>query len=205
MVFDITTLNHKEKFALFYGIMRGDGCLSLVDGNKKFISITGSLDDDLPFYKEVISPLLNEFRGKDTNIKFRKDCAAIEFNFTDKKLFDIISSKGFLIGKKGPNLIIPEVFYEDKLLKYIIQGFFSTDGSLVLTKNPNKLYPRIECNGISKQLIVQISDYLKKIGMEGSFYEAKRKNFYFGKDSHQKQYRFQFNGKKNLLLFNKNI
>lgn len=205
MVIDIANLNSKEKFALLYGIMLGDGCLSLVNGKSKFISITGSLDDDLPFYKEVISLLLNEFMGKDTNIKFRKDCRAIEFNFTDKNLFELIASNGFPIGKKGPNLIIPEVFYEEKLLKYIVQGFFATDGSLVLTKNPNKFYPRIESQVIHGKLLNQIVDYLKKIGMKGSFYEAKRKKFYFGKDSHQEQYRFQFNGKKNLLFFNENI
>ncbi|MCX6750467.1 MAG: hypothetical protein NTZ83_03345, partial [Candidatus Pacearchaeota archaeon] len=172
MVVDIRSLNYYQRFALFYGIMFGDGCLSLVSGKKKFISVTGSLDEDLPFYKEVISLLLKEFRGKDTNIKFRKACRAIDFNFTDKRLFDLIHSKGFPIGKKGPNLVIPELFYEDNLLKYVIQGFFSTDGSLVLTKNPNKYYPRIEGNGISKKLITQIQEYLSSQGMSGAFYLA---------------------------------
>ena len=204
MVIDIANLNSKEKFALLYGIMLGDGCLSLVNGNKKFISITGSLDDDLPFYKEVISLLLNEFRGKDTNIKFRKDCRAIDFNFTDKNLFELIASNGFPIGKKGPNLIIPEVFYEDNLLKYIVQGFFATDGSLVLTKNPNKFYPRIESQVIHGKLLNQIVDYLKKIGMNGRCYDCGI-DFNSHWKNTQRKYRFQFNGKKNLLLFNENI
>lgn len=204
MVFDIKSLNYEEKFALFYGIMLGDGCLSLVKGKKKFISITGSSEDDLPFFQEVISFLLKEFRGKSTNIKFRKDCRAIDFNFVDNKLFDLISSRGFPIGKKGPNLIIPRMFYKDNLLKNIVQGFFATDGSLVLTKNPNKFYPRIEGNGISKGLISQISNYLKDIGMKGRCYDC-------GIDSNspwknpQRKYRFQFNGKNNLLLFNEKI
>jgi len=205
MVFDLGDLNYDERFALFYGIMLGDGCLSLVNNKKKFISITCSLDDDLPFFQKVVSILLREFRGKETNIKFRKACRAIDFNFTDKKLFDLIHFKGFPIGKKGPNLIIPDFFYEKCLLKYIVQGFFATDGSLVLTKNPNKFYPRIEGNGISKNLIFQISDYLREIGMKGKFYEAKGKKSNFDKGFSQKQYRFQFNGKENLLLFNEKI
>jgi len=205
MIFNIKNLNYEEKFALLYGIMLGDGCLSLVKGKKKFISITCSLDDDLPFFQEVVSFLLKNFRDKNTNIKIRKNYGAIEFNFIDAKLFDLISSKGFPIGKKGSNLFIPEMFYKDNLLKNIVQGFFATDGSLVLTKNPNKFYPRIEGNGISKRLISQISDYLKKTGMKGNFYDAKRKKVYFDKHLHQKQYRFQFNGKKNLLLFNEKI
>jgi hypothetical protein len=204
MVVDIRSLNHKEKFALLYGIMLGDGCLSLVNGKSKFISITGSLDDDLPFYKEVISLLLKEFRGKDTNIKFRKACRAINFNFTDKRLFDLIHSKGFPIGKKGPNLIIPELFYQNNLLKHIVQGFFATDGSLVLTKNPNKFYPRIESRVIHGKLINQLYDYLHSAGMEGNHYNCGLRGDSPWKNI-QKQYRFQFNGKKNLLLFNEKI
>ena len=172
MVFDVRNLNYEEKFALLYGIMLGDGCLSLVEGRKKFIVITCSLEDDLPFFQKVVSPLLKEFRGKDTNIKFRKACRAIDFNFTDKELFDLIHFKGFPIGKKGPNLIIPDEFYKNNLLKFIVQGFFATDGSLVLTRNPNKFYPRIEGNGISKKLISQISDYLRDIGMKGRCYDC---------------------------------
>lgn len=204
MVFDIKNLNYDERFALFYGIMLGDGCLSLVKGKKKFISITGSSEDDLPFFQEVISFLLKEFRGKSTNIKFRKNCRAIDFNFVDNRLFDLISSKGFPIGKKGPNLIIPEIFYKDNLLKQITQGFFATDGSLVLTKNPNKFYPRIEARVIHGELINQLYDYLNTLGMVGNHYDCGSRNYSRWKNV-QKQYRFQFNGKKNLLLFNEKI
>lgn len=205
MFFNVQDLNYDEKFALLYGIMLGDGCLSLVNGKTKSVVITCSFDDDLLFFQKIVSPLLKEFRGKSTNIKFRKDCRAIEFNFSDCKLFDLISSRGFPVGKKGPNLIIPDIFYKNNLLKFIVQGFFATDGSLVLTKNPNKFYPRIEGNGISRGLISQISSYLNQIGLEGKLYDAKRRTIYFGKGACQKQYRLQFNGKKNLLLFNEKI
>ena len=96
---------------------------------------------------------------------------------------------------------IPKIFYDKKLLKYIIQGFFATDESLVLTKNPNKFYPRLKAHGIAPQLIMQIKIYLIKIGLKGYFYECKRKKQNsFGK-SHQIPYRFQFNGNNNLCLF----
>ncbi len=200
----IESLNEDEKFALLFGIMAGDGCLSLVNGRKKFITITGSLDDDISFFKEIVSPLLNKFRGKDTNIKFRKDCRSIEFNFTDAKLFDFISSSGFPIGKKGQKLIVPKYFYDRNLLKYIVQGFFATDGSLVLTKNPNKFYPRIESVVIHKDFLKQIYEYLLSIGLKGSYYKSKSKPYFKWKTC-QNKYRFQFNGKDNLLLFEKLI
>ena len=111
-MFEINSLSHEQKLALLYGIMAGDGCLSFVKGRNKCISITGSLNDDLPFFDKVVSPLLKYFRGKETNIKYRKSYGAIEFNFNDMALFDLLSSYGFPIGKKGQKLFIPRVFYE---------------------------------------------------------------------------------------------
>ena len=189
-----------KDFALLYGIMLGDGCLSLVNKKKKFISIKGSLKDDLPFFEKVISPILTKFRNKSTNIKIKKADNSIEFNFTDKRLFDIIASFGFPIGKKGDRLFIPRLFYDKHLVEYVVNGFFSTDGSLVLTKNPNKYYPRLEAHVISKTLLKEIYDYLINLGMKGGFYLSKSKP-----DSRwlvvQDKYKFQFNGKVNLLLF----
>lgn len=204
MVLSLESMNDEEKFALLCGIIMGDGCLSLVNGKKKFIAITGSSIDDISFFQEIVSPLLVYFREKNTNLKFRKDCNAIEFNFIDAELFDLISSSGFPVGKKGANLKIPKLFYEKNLLKHVVQGFFATDGSFVLTKNPNKYYPRIESRTIHKQLIKEIHDYLQSLGMSGNHYFCKsrpdpRWNVV------QDQYRFQFNGKKNLLLFEKEI
>lgn len=193
-----------KDFALLYGIMLGDGCLSLFNKRTKFITITGSSKDDLPFFREIISPVLKRFRGKDTNIKFRKDCNAIEFNFTDFNLFDFIYSVGFPIGKKGTEILIPKIFYEKNLMRYITQGFMATDGSLVLTKNPNKYYPRIESMAICKNVLKQIYDYLCLLGMNGAFYLAKSKPYYKWKNV-QERYRFQFNGKQNLLIFNEKV
>jgi len=203
-MFNINSLNEDEKFALLFGILAGDGCLSLVKGRLKFISIVGGLDD-LPFFEEIVSPLLKYFRGKATNIKFRKDCNAIEFNFSDVNLFNLFVLRDFPVGKKGLKLVIPKFFYEKDLLKHVIAGFFATDGSLVLTKNPNKYYPRIEGNGISKGLILQISNHLNEVGLSGKFYRAKRINDLRDFKVLQDQYRFQFNGKKNSIAFREKI
>lgn len=168
------------------------------------VSITGSSEDDKNFFENILSPLLKNFTNKPINIKTRRDCFAIDILLYNKELFDRINSFGFPIGKKGPNIRIPKYFYNKNLIIYLVAGFMATDGSFVLTKNPNKYYPRIEGNGISKKLIKQIHEYLTKIGMEGHFYLAKRKNINSSYNC-QQQYRFQFNGLKNLLLFQKVI
>jgi hypothetical protein len=195
-----------KEIALLYGIMLGDGCLcKCVDKKGKtcyFISISGNYYDDKPFYDSIVIPLINRLRNdKKTKYRNRKNYGKIEVNFSDKILFNKLEEVGFPVGKKGNGLEIPKIFYNKKLLKYIIRGFFATDGSIVLTKNPNKFYPRLEAHGISPKLISQIKDYLLNIGLKGHFYECKRrKKFSLGKNF-QTQYRFQFNGKENFLLF----
>lgn len=189
--------------AFFYGIMLGGGCLSLVNGKKKFITITGSLRDDKPFFINFIHPILKKLRGKDTSLKIREGYGSIEYNFVDVKLFDFLHDLGFPIGKKGNSLFLPEIFAKSGLISQVVAGFFATGGSLVLTKNPNKYYPRLEAQVISKGLLREIYDHLISIGLKGSFYRAKRlkKDFF----SVAQRYRFQFNGLENLRIFEKEI
>ena len=93
------------------------------------------------------------------------------------------------------------------MVRYIIRGFFATDGSLVLTDNNGILYPRIEANGISKNLLFEINNFLNSKGINCKFYKAKRiKENGFGYPLNRKeQYRLQINGKKNLKKFEKII
>lgn len=208
---DVNSLNKEERFALLFGILAGDGCLSK-HVNKKgrkyyFISISGNYYDDKPFYNSVVVPLINLLREKhkkQISFKERLNQGKIEINFSDKILFDKLRNIGFPIGKKGQKLTIPEYFFDKNLLEYIIQGFFATDGSLVLTKNPNKFYPRIEAVVIHKNFLKQIYNFLVLIGLNGSYYKSKSKPDPRWEVT-QDKYRFQFNGKKNLLLFNELI
>lgn len=201
----VKPLKLNKDWALLYGILLGDGCLSHYFSKQQreffVISITGNYYNDRPFFENVLVPLLSSFRGKQVKIKERPKGGRIDINFSDEILFHKIKSLEFPVGKKGPNIIIPKIFYKGNLLKYIMQGFFATDGSLVLTKNPNKFYPRLEAQAIHKTLILQIYNYLASLGIKGHFYRCK-----FKPDPRwkvvQKRYKFQFNGKRNLLLFN---
>ena len=193
-----------RNFAILYGIMLGDGCLSLVYGRKKYISIAGSMQDDVPFFEKIIQPIIKSLINKDIPIKFYKPKNSIQLNFVNHKLFDFISDFGFVIGKKGDKLFIPKIFYGKKLVKYAIQGFFATDGSLVLTNNNRTLYPRVEATSISQFLLREISDYLNQKGINCKFYKAKRINENHYQNT-QDSYRLQMNGKDNLKKFGKVI
>ena len=192
-----------KNFAILYGIMLGDGCLCLFNTRKKYVSISGSLADDKPFFENIIQPIIKTLINKQIPIKLRPYCGSLELNFVKNSLFDFIHSFGYPIGKKGNKLFIPLIFYDKNLVKYVIRGFFATDGSLVLTDNNGTLYPRVEANGIAKDLIEEISIFLNSKGINCKFYESKRKIHYWA--NCQQQYRLQINGRKNLKKFIKEI
>ncbi len=195
-----------KDFGLLYGILMGDGCIGKYkykEFRNKYnynISIICNLLDDIPFFNEIVGPLILRLTGRKIKYRYRKDYNCITYNFCNKELFYKLENTGFPVGKKGPNMIIPNIFFKNNLIKQVVQGFFSTDGSLVLTKNPNKYYPRLESQAIHKFLMLQIHEYLSKTGMKGHFYKCKSKPDPRFKMVQQK-YKFQFNGNENLLIF----
>ncbi len=200
-------LKLSRNFAFLYGVMLGDGCLSLVYGKKKFVVISGSMVDDIPFFEKVVKPIIRSLIGKDIPIKFRNKKNTIDLNFVKNSLFDFIASFGFPIGKKGAGLFIPKQFYNKNLVKYVLQGFFATDGSLVLTDNNGTLYPRVEATSISSALLREISNFINSKEIKCNFYKAKRRKECKNKGypNRQEIYRLQINGRGNLKKFIKRI
>ena len=96
-----------KDFALFYGIMLGDGCLSeyLNRGYKmRIIAITGSSLDDLPFFKEVISPLLKKFRNKESKITHPTYGVYKGFGLKLKPFFILVAKRSDRSLAFSPNL-----------------------------------------------------------------------------------------------------
>ncbi|PIZ50590.1 hypothetical protein COY27_06625 [Candidatus Woesearchaeota archaeon CG_4_10_14_0_2_um_filter_33_13] len=185
-----------KDLALVYGVLLGDGCLSKIR-NHSFISITCNIHSDKAFL-EKIKPFLEKLRQKPIKLYERKKYGKIEINFSDKKLFNQFLKSSFPVGKKGPNLIVPDRMLP--FLKEIINGYFATDGSLVITNNNGIKYPRLEFSSISKSLLQQVQKFLKTLEITGNIYISKRYS-----NNWNTLYRLQINGKTNLKLFKNNI
>lgn len=183
-----------KDFALLYGIMLGDGCLSFVKPKYYFLSITGHAVDDRPFFNKIVKPLLDKYVERDVKIKERYKKNTIELQPACKEFFKELNKIGFPIGLKGPSLQIPKSL--NKYMKEITQGYFATDGCLVLTNNHGILYPRIEFASISRRLLEQVREYLESIGMSAKIYISHK-----SKGNWQTLYRIQSNGLYNLEIF----
>lgn len=175
----------EENLAALIGIIIGDGCLCRYK-NHYIISITCSIYDDQPFFDNFLIPILQKLRGKKIKYFKREKYGKIEINFSDKALFFYLKSLGIPVGKKN-DISIPTNFLNSELKKYVVSGFFATDGSLVITNNNGISYPRVEFRNKSIKLLNQIRSILDDFGMKGGLYPKFR--------------RLQYNGKNQLNMF----
>ena len=118
---DVNSLTYEQRFALLYGILLGDGCISRYktkDGReRKIIVVTCSYRDDAEFFDKIVAPLFCSFTGHLPKVKLRPKYGARDIFVSNKELFAKIESLGFTVGKKK-DIPIPSLFGED-LIKFV--------------------------------------------------------------------------------------
>lgn len=191
-----------EKEALLLGVMLGDGCLSKTKskngGSRYLVVVSGHINDDRKFLLEVVKPIFLELFSKDVKVREQPNYGKIDLRICSKDLLTFMNKEWSLPIGKSRNKKISSKFLSDRnLVKNIAAGFFATDGSLVITNNNGIIYPRIEFQNISRQILKQIQDFLIMLGLKGGLYKMNRDNGIV--------YRLQYNGKKSLLKFKKEI
>ena len=158
-----------EKFAEFYGILMGDGCISryLNGGYMKYeFRIDGHATTDLKYYSYVRGLIKNVFE-KDVFVRNRNDCHGIFLKFQSKKAATFFNKTlSFPFGKKK-DLKFPTVLLNNSLfLKKALRGLFDTDGSLYFTKNNSSIrkYPIIEISTHDSLLLYELVEILLFLG-----------------------------------------
>ena len=145
-------------------------------------------------------PLISKIYGK--NPKPRNwSKGTYGFRIVDTKIV-LFKNKilGLPLGKKL-DLKIPDIFCKNKLLtKRFLRGFFSTDGSFIISLVNNKKYPRLFMSSISEKLMIQIKKVLINMGFIVSFWEGKQVN-----PNWKLQYKIHLNGFEMLSKWNEEI
>lgn len=192
-----------EKEALLYETMLGDGYMCITNakqGTKYFVGVCGNIIKDREFLLDVIRPLFFNLTGKLPRVEEQPSEGVLRIVMQSKNLlFSLNKEWGLPIGKSRTRKIKEEFTSDSTIMKNIIAGFFAADGSLVITNNNGILYPRIEFQNISYELLKQIQEFLLTLGLKGGLYKMVRKN------PDAIVYRLQYNGKQNLLKFKKEI
>ena len=191
---------HDKKLAELVGIILGDGCIGIYEckANDKIkvqhkLQITLSKAEKA--YAYYIKDLFIELFDVEPIIKFRKNENALDILIFKKSvvLFFIEKVKLKLSPKKG-RVIIPEIYTIPPFDKFVLRGYFDTDGCITLTNNNGILYPRIEFKVQSISLKNQFEVILKRMKFRFGVYQIGVERF-----------RFQLNGKVQLQKWAREI
>ncbi|MBD3355289.1 hypothetical protein GF361_04870 [Candidatus Woesearchaeota archaeon] len=154
------------KISELIGTHRGNGTLYKTDWSLVW-ELRGSLKEKEYYYKNIVPLMISIFKTKFTP-KFRSggknDCFGIQTS--KKKVTSFFINYGFNPGRKTNTIKIPEFIKKSnkKIKLAFIRGYFDTDGCLRFDKNKKGVhnYPKIEFTSASKQMIIDLTNLLKK-------------------------------------------
>lgn len=182
--------------AKLYGVLLGDGCISrFIHQNRTHhaIRIDGNSVTDRSYYN-YLQDLIFSITNKKIKIRYRKRKKAIYIMFENKELANFFHEElDFPFGKKTEIKIARKIIENQEFLKYVLRGFFDTDGCIYFTKNNSKIryYPIIELSTHSSKLLYQLKNELEKLD-------------FFIRISHFKD-SVKLHGKKNVIKWMKEI
>ncbi len=185
-------MNNKEKIAEFVGIMLGDGYISYPKTPRIKIALNSIVDKE---YLQFVYNLLREIFNTKVIIEHRKNENTSNLYMFERRIIrHIINNIGLVPSPKWERAIIPKWIIDEKLEKFVLRGYFDTDGSVVLTNNNGVLYPRLEMkvspSPMQEQFITILKNYKFNFG-----------SYAIGKG----KVRIQLNGKKELKKWNEII
>jgi len=158
-----------SELAEFVGIMLGDGYLSYPKNPRIKISFN-SIDD-----KEYLDFVFKHTKKLfDTNIiiKHRKNENTSDlFIFNREVIRYLINNINLKISPKWNKAKIPRWILDNHLEKYVLRGYFDTDGCVVITNNNGTRYPRLEMKICPSPMQDQFISILNKFDFKFGVYD----------------------------------
>ncbi len=160
-----------RELAEFYGIMLGDGNLTIKKGYKigtYQIRITGDSRHDKKYFIEHVKPMIESLFNIKVKLTKEKNKNAINLVATGKELAEFLESKGFKAGDKIENkLRIPSWIKERKeRLRRCLRGLYDTDGSVYKLTNQNS--HQICFTNYNQGLLQEVREALISLGIAPS-------------------------------------
>ncbi|OYT53540.1 MAG: hypothetical protein B6U72_05405 [Candidatus Altiarchaeales archaeon ex4484_2] len=180
--------------AEFVGVLLGDGSIGRYEcraGEKikiqHRVKITGDATEDLPYFKECLSPLMTGLFGREPLLRFKRKERTVELAFFGKGVYEFLINFGMAPSPKRNRAVIPPFIFENNLEAPFLRGLFDTDGCLVFDKQHKDVhyYPRIEIKMLPCPMRDQLFDILSSLHFR-----------YIVSPQPNESLRIQMNGKK---------
>lgn len=159
--------------AEFVGVLLGDGSIGRYEcraGDKikiqHRVKVTGDAEEDLPYFKKFLFPLMKKLFGKEPLLRFKRKEQTAELTFFGKELYEFLIGLGMVSSPKRNRAIIPPFIFDKNLEIHFLRGLFDTDGCLVFDKQHRDIhyYPRIEIKMLPCPMREQLLSILSKLG-----------------------------------------
>jgi len=158
-------LNNEKYLAEFVGILLGDGSINVYNKNLPYYRLKISLNSAKDkLYSEYISKLILLLFNEKPFIKKRKNENTLDVLIFKRNIINSLLKLGLEKSPKWNRAIIPAQFLDAKLSKYVLRGYFDTDGCIAITNNNGITYPRIEmkiCPSPMQNQFIEILSSLK--------------------------------------------
>jgi len=182
-----------HNFAEFIGIILGDGSIG-VYGSQNRVKVSLKSIDELEYADYIKKKFIELFDIKPF-IRFKRTERCVEILVFNKELLEFLTNKiGMKLAPKRDSAHIPSIFLTEDLAKYVLKGYFDSDGCVALVNNNGTLYPRLEMKVCESPMQTQFIEILRRMGFRFGAYKA-------GNGS----VRIQMNGKKMLRKWVKEI
>lgn len=131
-----------KNLAEFIGILLGDGSITRKYQNRVQITLN---KNELQYAKYIVRLIKNLF-DVEPSIKFRRTENALDIKICKKNIVNfLLDNVGLKQAPKWNRQIVPEIYLKNNLERFILRGYFDTDGSVVITNRKNgNTYPRLE-------------------------------------------------------------
>jgi len=157
-----------EGLAEFYGIMLGDGNLTIRKAYKigtYQIRIVGDSRYDKDYLAGYVKPLIERLFNLKVKISLSRYSNALFLTITSKELAEFLKTKGFKSGDKIRNqLEIPSwIKVNNDFLRKCLRGLYDTDGSIYKLTNQNS--HQISFTNYNKALLNDVRGSLLSLGV----------------------------------------
>ena len=185
-----------SELAELVGILLGDGSISIYTSKKysTYYRVKVTFHKEDKAYLAYVRGLMNKLLGFQPSVVIRKKENTSDLILCRKQVVEELLALGLQKSPKWNRARVPLAFMTKDLGKFVLKGYFDTDGSVVIANNNGIVYPRLEMKICPSPMQKQLIELLKLYGFEPGVYAL---------DKHK--VRVQMNGKKPLFKWVKEI
>lgn len=163
-----------KRLAEFTGIILGDGSINRTYQNR--VQIT--LNKREVSYRCYIVRMIRGLFNVNPDVYFRNKENAVDIRIFRKEIVDfLIDELGLVESPKWNRQVVPDIFLGNHLEKFVLRGYFDTDGSVVITNNNGTVYPRLEMKVCPSPMKKSFVDILERLNFRFGCYTIENSRF----------------------------